>query len=942
MQISIGTTLGRYEIRSLLGAGGMGEVYLAHDSQLRRLVALKFLPESLTRDEDRLRRFEQEAYAASGLNHPHILTIYEIGEVEQRRFIAMEYVEGGTLRQHMAQAAASPSPDGVTGASGMKLGHALDIAIQIASALAASQTAGIAHRDIKPDNIMIRRDGYIKVLDFGLAKLTERPETTDTEAPTRALVNTSPGAVMGTVNYMSPEQASAKVVDARTDIWSLGVVLYEMVTGRTPFSGPTPSHVIVAITDKDPVPLARYVSELPEALEWIVTKALTKDREDRYQTAREILTDLRRLKQRLDAGVEMERSVPPNTISGGHSLTTTDTLSVGRTLSAFPGTATQPGATPTISSAEYLATSVSGHKLVWAIGALALLLLLVGGAWLWTHFRHREPAAPFSKVRFTQLTNTGKATVATISPDGKYVVHVVSDGVQSSLWVRQTATSSNVQIVPPSETRYVGVTFSNDGNYVYYVVYEKNAGVGFVYQIPVLGGTPRKIIEDVDTPITFSADGKRFAWIRQFPNSGDTALFVANADGSGERKIASRQRPERYLAGTPVGPSWSPTEDLIAAPAAGLEIGKDIAKIVSVDINSGTEKEISAHRWPFVQQVVWMRRGEGLIITAQEAQRGPNQLWHIGYPGGEAERITNDLNNYNGVSISADGSTIATTQSQTTSSVWVTPNGKSDTSVRVTTGTKEGGGGVALMPDGRIIYTNAGSGSAELMMVDANGNNARPLTSNNSLNGLPAVSPDGRFIVFISNHTGGPHIWRMNSDGTGLKQLTDGLVEIFPTVSPDSQWIVYQNIGDLRLWKAPIDGGNGQQLTDKLASQAAISPNGKLVACRYRERELSPFQLAILAFEDGKTVKALDLPPSAFATPTLDWTPDGKAVLYVDNRGGISNIWSQPIDGGPARQVTFFNTDQIFAFDLGVDGKTLALARGNVSDDVVLIVEEKK
>ena len=176
MQISAGTTLGRYEIRSLLGAGGMGEVYLAYDSQMRRLVALKFLPENLTRDEDRLRRFEQEAYAASGLNHPHILTIYEIGEIEQRRFMSMEYVEGETLRHHIAHAATTSNSDGVAGSSGMKLSHALDIAIQIASALAASQTAGIAHRDIKPDNIMIRRDGYIKVLDFGLAKLTERPK----------------------------------------------------------------------------------------------------------------------------------------------------------------------------------------------------------------------------------------------------------------------------------------------------------------------------------------------------------------------------------------------------------------------------------------------------------------------------------------------------------------------------------------------------------------------------------------------------------------------------------------------------------------------------------------------------------------------------------------------------------------------------------------------
>lgn len=936
MAIAAGTTLGRYEIRSLLGAGGMGEVYLAQDTQMRRPVALKFLPESLTRDDDRLRRFEQEAYAASGLNHPNILTIYEIGEVEHRRFIAMEYVEGETLRQCIANFTSTSGEDGA--GSGMKLGHALDIAIQIASALAASQTAGIAHRDIKPDNIMVRRDGYIKLLDFGLAKLTERPETTDTEAPTRALVNTSPGAVMGTVNYMSPEQASAKLVDARTDIWSLGVVLYEMVTGKVPFSGPTPSHVIVAITDKDPPPLARYLNDVPETLEWIVTKALTKDRDDRYQTAREILTDLRRLKQRLEAGVEMERSVPPDTISGGHSITAADTLT-GRTLTAFPGKTGEVGATPTVSSAEYLASSVRGHKLAWGVAALLVVGILVGGAVLWSRWRNTAPALPFERARFTQLTNTGKATVATISPDGKYVVHVVSDGVQSSLWVRQTATSSNVQIVPPSETRYVGLTFSIDGNYVYYVVYEKNAAIGYVYQIPVLGGSPRKIIEDVDTPITFSADGKRFAWIRNFPRSGETSLFVANSDGSGEQKVASLQRPERFQAGTSIGPSWSPTEDVIACPAAGPHNGADASKVLAVDVKTGAVKEFTSHRWPYVQQAVWMRKGEGVLITAQERQRGPNQIWHVGYPGGEFERVTNDLNNYNGVSLSADGRTIATVQSQTSSSIWLLPNLQSGNAVKISTGTNEGAGGVALMPDARIVYTLAGSGTADIMIVNPDGSSSTALTANAGLNGVPATSRDGRFIVFVSNRNGGPHIWRMNSDGSNQKQITNGIAEIFPVVSPDNQWIVYQDIGDLRLWRIPIEGGTGKQLTDKLASQAVVSPDGKLVACRYREQELSPFQLALLSFEDGRTIKTFDLPPSAFGSPNLEWSADGTAVLYVDSRGGISNIWSQPIDGSPAKQVTFFNTDQIFWFDLAPDGKTMAFARGNVSNDVVLILD---
>src|SRR6185295_19211606 len=287
----------------------------------------------------------------------------------------------------------------------------------------------------------------------GLAKLTERPATTDTEAPTRAMVNTSPGAVMGTVNYMSPEQASGHAVDARTDIWSLGVLLYEMITGRMPFEGPTPSHVIVSILEKDPPLLTRYLTDAPEALEWIVTKALTKNPEERYQTAREMLTDLRRLKQRLDASAEIERSIAPDTSAGG-PVATGGAANVGSTLSAFPSEQrTMQLAAPTLSSAEYLATSIGRHKLGMGIAAVVLVAAIAGAVFLWTKLR-KDTAHTFRNVRLSQLTNTGKAGVATISPDGKYVVHVVTDGTHSSLWVRQVATASNVQMVQPADSRY--------------------------------------------------------------------------------------------------------------------------------------------------------------------------------------------------------------------------------------------------------------------------------------------------------------------------------------------------------------------------------------------------------------------------------------------------------------------------------------------------------
>jgi len=932
MTIAAGTTLGRYEIRSLIGVGGMGEVYLAHDTQLRRPVGIKLLPANFTMDEDRLRRFEQEAYAASALNHPNILTIYEIGQVDSTRFMAMEFVEGETLRQHIARSHSS-AIEGQPG-TGIKLHEALDIAIQIASALAASQTAGIAHRDIKPENIMLRRDGYVKVLDFGLAKLTERPETTDTEAPTRAMVNTSPGSVMGTVNYMSPEQASAHTVDSRSDIWSLGVVLYEMITGRVPFEGPTPSHVIVAILEKDPPPLARYLSDVPEALEWIVTKALTKDRDDRYQTAREMLTDLRRLKQRLDVGAEMERSIAPDS-----PHITLSPARGGSTMSGFPLDArtTQLGAAPTVSSAEYIAQGIGRHKLALGIALVLLVALIAAGSVWWWKQHSIHAARTFGRIRLTQLTNTGKANIATISPNGQFVVHVVNDGTLTSLWVRQVATSSNVQIVEPSEALYVGLTFSPDGNHIYYVVYDKNSPLGVVYQIQMLGGTPRKIIEDVDSPITFSPDGKRFSWIRQFPQAGETALMVANSDGSGQQKIASRQRPGRFLGGTRIGCAWAPEGESIACPVAEPEDGVDRSRVVLVNLKTGAETEASPHRWANIQQVAWAPRSAGLILTGQEQQGGTNQIWSVTQPGGEVERITSDLNNYNGVSVSADGATIATVQSQTSLNLWLTPNNNADLASKITSGTREGGS-LAMMPDGRVLYSVFGPGTSDLFVVDADGGNPRQLTTGASLNFLPAVSPDGRYIVFVSNRTGAAHIWRMDSDGANAKQITNSVAETDPDVSPDGKWVIFHNATDSGLWKVSIDGGDAVKITDKLTSRSVISPDGKTIACRYREQDLSPFKLGLINFATGQTIKTLDFPP---ADRNLEWTSDGRAVLFIDARGGVANIWSQPIDGGAPKQLTNFKSDLIFAFDISRDGKQMALSRGSVSNDVVLIADAK-
>jgi eukaryotic-like serine/threonine-protein kinase len=394
--LSPGTRLGRYEIRSLLGAGGRGEVYLALDTELDRTVALKILPPELASDLQRMRRFVQEAKAASGLNHQNIITIYEIGEIDSTRYIATEFVDGVTLRQRMKQAP-------------LTLSDVLEVAIEITSALSAAHEAGIVHRDVKPDNIMLRRrDGFVKVLDFGLVKLTEPLSVSanaNAEAPTRALINTNAGTVMGTVGYMSPEQARGKDVDARTDIFSVGAVVYEMLAGCAPFTGETTADVLGALLHKEPAPLTEVAPDTPTELQHVVGKALRKDREERYQTAKDLLVDLRQLKKQTEAGVELERTKHTPEGTDGKQEHTTQIVT----------------ARPT-STAEYAAAVIKKHKSA-AVAVLVILLLLIGGFGVWYFNDRTSRAAQIESLAVLPFQNAS----------GNADVEYLSDGMTESL-----------------------------------------------------------------------------------------------------------------------------------------------------------------------------------------------------------------------------------------------------------------------------------------------------------------------------------------------------------------------------------------------------------------------------------------------------------------------------------------------------------------------------
>ena len=937
----VGQSIGRYEVLELLGAGGMGEVYLAQDTSLGRKVALKLLPARFTTEPDRLRRFEQEARTASALNHPNIVTIYEIGQVGETHFIATEYLDGATLRGHL-------STMRITAAD------ALDIAVQVSSALAAAHAKGVVHRDIKPENIVVlkgsyslHRENYVKVLDFGIAKLTET-STRDTEALTKRLIQTNEGVVLGTAMYMSPEQARGIEVDARTDIWSLGVVLYEMLTGKTPFDGVTAEDVRAAILKDRLPPLA---AEVPERLKWIVEKALRKDREDRYQTAREFFSDLRELqKQEFAAEALREQSVSPE--PGSDSITN---ASMSATVSSVPAAigSTQQIDGPPTSSAEYIFGEIKRHKQGLMIGValaiIAIAALVIGGLRLTSDRTAERKQAASQSMKIIRLTDSGKATAAAISPDGNYVVYARSDEGKQSLWLRQITPTSEREIVAPVAAFIRGPTFSNDGNVIYYTTsnYDNIASNAALYQVPVLGGTPRKVLAGVASPITFSPDGRRFAFVSESSTGDPVRLMVANVDSAGAQVLATLRGGNQFFSDS--GPAWSPDGKTIACGGGDDPTGIHNT-VFAVSVTDGTLKPMTSFQgWTgLVDRVAWIGDGSGLIVVAAPDVIAGTQIWHLSYPGGEVRRITNDLNNYgdNSLTLTKEGQTFAAVQEDRSVNYWLlSPNDDVSHARQITQGKSGAVGGVAWTPDGKIIFPRRTGDTQDLWIMDPDGTNQRPLSADPSWEVFPSYSRDGRYLVFNSDRIGISHIWRTDADGSNPKQLTDGGLEDYtPVFTADGRWVLFASwrSGKLATWKVSVDGGEPLQLARESSPWPTVSPDGKLFACGYHDDEpATPWKLAVYPIEGGPPAKLFEIASTVRMGTGLSWMPDGRNLIYVDTRNGISNIWSQSLDGGPPKQLTNFTSDLIFRFALSSDGRQLILARGTETRDVVLIKDFK-
>lgn len=573
--------------------------------------------------------------------------------------------------------------------------------------------------------------------------------------------------------------------------------------------------------------------------------------------------------------------------------------------------------------------------------AAVVAVALAAGGFSFRAVRSADMA--FRKISVARLTDGADVAALALSPDGKYVAYAARRGDAQSLFVRQVETTSAVEIVPPAPVGYRGITFSREGAWVYYVTVGKESFRGTLYRVPLLGGTPQKVLdESVGSRVEFSPDGKQVAFVH-WTDRTHTALWVANLDGTGGRQLATLE----YDGGFSVdGPAWSPDGKTILAPTQSYNGRRSYADVVAVNVEDGARRTLLGGRWNWIGQLTWLADGSGVVLTAwdKDSEVLSDQIWLMPYPAGEARRVTNDVNGYLGVGVSADARVIAASESIPARSFWVAPGGDWTQARKVTNGSGELYSerlGLAWTPDGRVVYAARRGGSAGLWMMTADGTGQRQLTFDGGGDSQPAVSPEGRYVAFVSTRAGRNQLWRVDADGSRptLLAATEGVRS--PSFTPDGRWIVYEGEagGVPHLWRVPAEGGALSQLTSDAALLPAVSPDGELIACLMPNEAPGPARLTLLSAADGSVVRQFEtLVPRA--TPALRWSPDGHTVTYVVTREGVSNVWGQPVDGGAPNALTDWKADLIYRFDWAKDGRLLC-ERGTTASEVILIRDAK-
>jgi eukaryotic-like serine/threonine-protein kinase len=905
----INSTVSHFRIVREIGSGGMGVVYEAEDLTLGRRVALKFLPRDVAQNSQTLERFRMEARTASALNHENICTIYEINEHDGQPFIAMELLEGSSLAERML-------------ARQFTNDQILEIGIQVADALDAAHRRGVIHRDLKPANIFITNRGRAKILDFGLAKLSREYEQAAvvSGATLESPMLTSPGSTVGTVAFMSPEQARGEELDARSDLFSFGTVLYQMSTGRLPFDGPTSAVIFHAILEKNPPPPTELNPLLPPQLDQVISKCLEKDRDLRCQSAAELRADLKRVKR---VSSSSERVGRTGTAAAQASSSQVSAVS-GSEAVASPTVATLPSSPVVLAEARR-------HK--WRLIAMPVLTaLIICGFLLYRHFSSDVSVINPLNMQISKLTENGGATQGAISPDGRYAAFI-KNGSQESLWVKQIATGSEAQVVSPGPGHFENrPTFSPDGNYIYYEhSAPQNPAETNLLSVPSLGGTPQRILDDLNTAVSFSPDGKRMAFAHYDPGEKNSQLIVANSDGSNRHTIA------QIGPITSAAPAWSGDGSLIAMPQ--YELTKQALSALLVFTPEG--KPVKSFSYPvLVDDIVWLPDGSGMFLECRAQETNfRRQIKFQPYPSGKLQNVTNDLNEYRGITITADGKSFASIQEQESSAVYIgnlpakLPGEIAMNATPVTNGQAEGSS-LSWSSDGKLYFED-NDFHALKMNPDGSGRVRIPDRDTNAAYPTPCGSGATVFATIKENSL---NLFIQNSATGEIKQLTSERDTEQPVCSHDGKMVYYVDfLEGPSLKRVPTAGGTAEVVSSKVTSGAAISADDKRIAFGQLKASGAEHEL-LLAVQnvDGSQQRTF---PFAGLLQRAAWSPDGTALILDKAEGAGSNLIYQPLDGSQPTPLTHFASEPLWvaAYALSPDGKQIAITRAKVNDsDLVM------